>query len=197
MRQEILSRAATKLGNPDPDEFWAETLKTFKPGNQKGLHWCGAYALWALRPYCKRMWRLGLGFLELPPVFPKVPLISAQPADILYWDAPYQHHAIFERLDGAYICSIDGNQGAPETCRRKRRLLVPTDYVQRALNTFKPPAGPLKDDGIPGPKTRAALAWFQTQAGLPANSEPDSATIKALGLKPTVIVYSIAQLGGA
>ncbi len=196
MRQAVLDRAATKIGNPDPDEFWKEVLTTFKPGAQRGLAWCGAFALWALRPVCKRMWKLGLGFLSTPPAFKQIPVSQAKPGDVAYWHSPFQHHAIVERVEGAYIYTIDGNQGAPQTCKRKQRLLVPTDYVQRALNTFNPPGPPLKDDGIAGPKTRAALVWFQGFAGLPQTGEPDYQTIRALNLTPTVAIFSIASLVG-
>lgn len=186
-RQAILDRASTMIGSPDPDMFWAEVLPGYRQGGQKGLAWCGAFALWALRPVTSRMWKLGYGFLNVPPALPhiEVPLM----ADVAYFDRPFQHHAIVERIDGECLITVDGNQGPPSTVRRKVRKLVPTDYVQRALNTH---GANLKDDGDPGPLTRGAIAGFQRANGLQPNSLADMPTLKALGLRPTAVFFSIA-----
>jgi peptidoglycan hydrolase-like protein with peptidoglycan-binding domain len=84
---------------------------------------------------------------------------------------------------------VDGNQGAPQTVRAKARKLVPTDAVQRALTAH---GYPLKDDGVAGPKTLQAIKDFQFAMG-PAYTSGvvDLPTIKALGLKPTAIFFSI------
>lgn len=191
-RQDVLNRAASKIGSPDPDEFWKEVLATFKPGGQRGLAWCGAFALWALRPVTTRMWRLGLGFLSVPPALPQIE--NPEPADVAYFDRPFQHHALVEKIEGEILHTIDGNQGPPSTVKRKQRFLVPVDYVQRALNTHLAHWSTLlKDDNDMGPKTRAALSAFQVVSGLTPNGLADMPTIKALGLKPTAIFFSIAR----
>ena len=187
-RQAILDRATSKIGNPDPDIFWAEVLPGYRQGGQKGLAWCGAFALWSLRPVTSRMWQLGRGFLMVAPALPRieVPLMG----DVAYFDRPFQHHAIVEAVNGEDLITIDGNQGPPSTVRRKTRKLVPTDYVQRALNTH---GADLKDDGVPGPLTRTAIRAFQTANGLQPTGLACMPTLKALGLKPTAVFFSIAQ----
>lgn len=192
-RQKILDKAVSQIGNPDPDIFWRVVLATFRPGGQKGMAWCGGFALWVLHMcgVTTRMWKIGFGFLLVPPGLPRTN--NPEAGDIAYFDRPFQHHALVDSISGETLYTVDGNQGAPNTVRRKERLLVPRDAVQRALNTFDPPAGKLKDDGVMGPKSRAALAWFQSvylpdgQTGL-----VDLPTVRALGLKPTAIFFSIA-----
>lgn len=195
-RQAVLDRAASMIGNPDPDTFWKVVLPSFKPGAQRGLAWCGGFALWAWTPEgINRKWKLGSGFLSTSPAFPQIPLTKAQPADVAYWHTPYQHHALFVSLQGETIHTIDGNQGAPNTVRAKARNLVPFDQVQRALNTHMAKGSTLlKDDGVAGPKTRAAIKAFQAKAGLEENSLADFPTIKALGLTPTVVIFSLARV---
>ncbi len=195
-RQAVLDRATSMIGNPDPDTFWKVVLPSFKPGAQRGLAWCGGFALWAWTPEgINRKWKLGSGFLSTPPAFPQVPVTKAEPADVCYWHMPYQHHALFVSLQGDTIFTIDGNQGAPQTVRAKARKLVPVDQVQRALNAHMAKGSALlKDDGISGPKTVAATKAFQLRAGLEDNGLADYPTIKALGLNPSVIVFSLARV---
>lgn len=188
-RQLVLDKATSQIGNPAPDTYWADVLAAYRPGGQKGLAWCGAFALWCLRQagVTTRLWRLGLGFLSVAPALKQT--LDPKTGDVAYFDRPFQHHAIVDRIEGDTLYTVDGNQGAPQTVRAKARRLVPVDAVQRALTTH---GHPLKDDNDLGPKTLAALKAFQFAMG-PAftSGVVDLATIKALGLKPTAIFFSI------
>jgi lysozyme family protein len=53
-------------------------------------------------------------------------------------------------------------------------------HVQESLNKLGVTIPPLVQDGINGPKTKAAIAQFQTQQGLTASGLPDAVTIAAL-----------------
>src|SRR4051812_15078628 len=138
-RQIVLDKATSQIGNQLPDKYWADVLPSYRPGAQKGLAWCGAFALWCLRQagVCTRMWRLGLGFLSVAPALKQT--LDPQTGDVAYFDRPYQHHAIVDRVEGDTLYTVDGNQGPPSNVRAKARRLVPVDYVQRALNTFDLP----------------------------------------------------------
>lgn len=56
--------------------------------------------------------------------------------------------------------------------------------LQRALRDRGRDPGPV--DGVPGPRTRAALAAFQADAGLPATGLADRATLARLALRPAL-----------
>jgi hypothetical protein len=190
-RQLVYDTAISFVGNPSPDIFWKDALPGYLPGAQKGLAWCGVFNLHCLRQagLTTRKWRLSYGFLYIPPALPRTS--DPQMGDTAYFDYPFQHHAIVEKVTGESLFTVDGNQGAPQTVRRKERALVPRDYVQRALNTHLSPANQLKDDGILGPKSRAAIVDFQKSQGLPLSALADMPTLKALGLRPTAIFFSI------
>jgi hypothetical protein len=190
-RQLILDTATSLIGNPNPDMFWKDALPGYLPGAQKGLAWCGVFNLYCLRQagVTTRKWKLGYGFLSVAPALPQT--ADPQMGDTAYFHTPFQHHAIIDRIEGETLYTVDGNQGAPQTVRRKERPLVPRNYVQRALNTHLPHDKALKDDGILGPKSRAALVDFQKSQGLQLTALADVPTLKALGLKPTAIFFSI------
>lgn len=188
-RQTILEKAVSQIGNPSPDTYWADVLASFRPGGQKGLAWCGAFALWCLRQagVTTRLWRIGLGFLSVPPALKQT--LIPETGDIAYFDRPFQHHAIVDKIVGDTLYTVDGNQGAPQTVRAKARKLVPVDALQRALTAH---GFELKDDGVMGPKTQQAVKDFQFAIG-PGHTSgvADLATIKALGLRPSAVFYSI------
>lgn len=143
-RQLVVIAAASRLGDPVSDEFWAGT-----PGPPFPRHWCGAFALWALREagVTQASWIVEKGFLY--------PLrlrqtSSPKPGDIAYFHK-YQHHAVVEsvasgllkhnrkdgdravgelgsqggssrRPGGAAVVTIDGNSGSEPGGRVVRHL---------------------------------------------------------------------------
>ena len=86
----------------------------------KTKEWCGCFALWCLRQagLAKDIhWHDGLGFLG-----PAKLHTTRTPSrgDIGYVSSPFQHHFVFDRIDGdGWVHSVDGNQ--PDV-REKRRV---------------------------------------------------------------------------
>lgn len=58
--------------------------------------------------------------------------------------------------------------------------LATTLGVQQALNRLVPGVAPLVEDGIAGPKTKAAIATWQNGHGLPADGIAGAATVRSL-----------------
>lgn len=211
MRQDVVSKAAELIGNPDTDPIWKDVLSPHDYQPHIRLAWCGAFALNRLHAAGLGQdvkWIFGKGFLGRLPKTDR-----PQPGDIAYFDKPYQHHAIVESVDGETLHTIDGNQGhGPDhllgtdqgtTVRRVQRHLSAGAYysiapwlhdtepapppsiaeVQHALNIAMPPGNTLLVvDGELSPETRTALYWFQRLKGLPITGEIDAATLGGLGL---------------
>jgi hypothetical protein len=132
-RQAVCELAASQEGVIGADRYWREVLGPKWQGPYP-RHWCGAFALWALRQTlgCDCMWEIdGItnnkkrsGFL-----WQLRPATDPQPGDICYSDLPYQHHAVLlaigEQDNGKrFTISQDGNQGAaPGKCLRIYRKL--------------------------------------------------------------------------
>jgi hypothetical protein len=75
----------------------------------KKVEWCGGFTLWCLHQagVAKDVfWKDGLGYLEVKRL-PKTR--DPKPGDIAYFPAPYQHHAIVEKLANDGLYTIDGN----------------------------------------------------------------------------------------
>ncbi len=90
-------------------------------------------------------------------------------------------------LAGASVSSAaDTSKAAPEKAamvQTTAKKLTPNDQtmaVQKALNKegYK-----LKDDGLMGKHTRAAIEAFQKKNGLAQTGHPDAETLAKLGLK--------------
>lgn len=79
---------------------------------------------------------------------------------------------------GAGISGAAPTSPAPVPNAQSARVkLAPTQIrvLQRALG--------VTEDGILGPQSRAALRRFERSHGLPADGQPDRATLRALGIK--------------
>jgi hypothetical protein len=204
-REKIVEAAAEMIGNPDTDPIWKDVLAEhdYQPGIK--LAWCGAFALSRLHAAGHALgvkWRFGKGFLGMLKT-----VAVPEPGDIAYYDQPYQHHALVERVEGDTLHTIDGNQGhGPDhllgtlsgtTVRRVQRQLSHGVYysvsawlhasiaeIQHRLNDLRAKSGDslLTVNGTLDDPTRTALYWFQRTAGLPVTGDPDEATIKGLGL---------------
>jgi hypothetical protein len=72
-------------------------------------HWCGGFTLWCLRQAGLARdthWKDGLGYLEVK----RLPRTrDPKPGDVAYFHAPFQHHALVERLANEALYTIDGN----------------------------------------------------------------------------------------
>ena len=105
-------------------------------------------------------------------------------------------HGVPQGYVAAYIwwslAAAQGNETAREnlgfvanrmtsTQIAKAQWLAQTYRIQRLLKVMGYNPGPV--NGIMGEKTRAAIQQFQRDKGLPANGEPDDATLKAMNLK--------------
>ena len=106
-RAAVLDVAALNLGVTDPDPFWRECLGQVP---MKRLAWCGVFALYCLHKAvgCTWPWVIGSGFL-----FRLAQTKDPQPGDVAYFDQPYQHHALVQRVEDDTIYLIQGNYGTP------------------------------------------------------------------------------------
>lgn len=113
VRARLLEIAHVELNNANPREYWQDTLGTWAADHSKGYHWCGVFCLWCLRrvELCDWTWSIAKdkpGFLfRLPRT------TTPEPGDIAYFDAPYQHHALVQRVEGDRLYVIQGNYGTP------------------------------------------------------------------------------------
>lgn len=171
-RQTIVEIAAGQIGNPDTDVIWRDVLATkdYQPKITKA--WCGAFALRCLHQAGVALaikWKWGLGFLEVNRL-PKVK--HPEPGDIAYYDQPFQHHAIVERVDGDTLHTIDGNQG-PGLDRLTGKLGTTVRRVQRPLTKgiYYSIAGLLpKTEPAPPPVASTAEVQHALNSALAASS---------------------------
>lgn len=122
-RERILEVAKGELGSKDAEGYWADVL----PGATtypEGM-WCGAFVLWVLREagVTDRTWKLGSGFLlsgqgGSQKNFPLTK--TPQPGDVAYFDQPFQHHAIVERVEGDRVHLIAGNTPTRDVARQTK-----------------------------------------------------------------------------
>ena len=109
-RQKVVKIAKSQVGPQNPDKYWAVVAPSLM-GNPTGIAWCGGFALWALRQagLTNAMWPIGSGISQILPS-----TTNPQPGDVAYFNAPYQHHAIVDHIDGTTLYTIDGNQSPGE-----------------------------------------------------------------------------------
>lgn len=117
-RKKVVSIARGEIGPQNPDKYWAEVQPALM-GNPTGIAWCGGNALWVLHKagLTDIMWEIGKGFAakHLPTTR------DPKPGDIAYFDQPFQHHAIVEKVEGDSLYTIDGNQSPGEQVLPKIR----------------------------------------------------------------------------
>ncbi len=131
--RETFCRIVTQeIGKPTQErlrEYHSSALG--RPWVGKFAEWCGLFALWGLHESGIALgvkWKLGGGFCEeqrLARV--KLP----EPGDIVYYDRPFQHHAVVVAVDTetGTFSSCDGNQAADSvTLRTKIPLSKPTCF---------------------------------------------------------------------
>lgn len=115
-RAAVVDRVTAEIGKSDATKYWREALQSGPPFPP---HWCGAFALWALRTegLCDWYWQIGKGFLwRLPRTR------DPKPGDMGYQDQPFQHHFVVAEVGRQTFTSVDGNQGNPGVQERNRKL---------------------------------------------------------------------------
>lgn len=127
LRSVVVLAAAAEIGPGRIDEYWRACNV---PGPPYPKHWCGAFALWAIKQAGLALdvsWVIGKGFASALPI-----TRSPLPGDVAYLDQPWQHHAIVERLDSDTLTTIDGNQ--PDVRRKIRPR--PRDMVFYSIQPY-------------------------------------------------------------
>lgn len=142
IRQRIVARALSEVGDARPDMYWAEVCPDFV-GKPHSIAWCGGFALWCYVqevPACAAWtWKPGVGFVfrygmrivSLP-----------EPGDLVYWEhlsgRKIDHYAIVRDVKDGIVYSIDGNQGiAPrERVEERDRSIVHTKPVFFSIGAF-------------------------------------------------------------
>jgi hypothetical protein len=118
-RQRIVEIARAEIGpsgkgSSKVTAYWREVGQPSWTDAQvaayaKKVEWCGGFTLWCLHQagVAKNVfWKDGLGYLEVKRL-PKVR--EPKPGDVAYFNAPFQHHAVVERLANDGLHTIDGN----------------------------------------------------------------------------------------
>ena len=109
-RAAILDVAALHLGVTDPSPFW---LEAFGSVPAKHYAWCGVFALFCLRQATDCTWLWSVASQKSGFLFRLNHITDPQPGDVAYFDQPYQHHALVQRVDGDRLYLIQGNYGTP------------------------------------------------------------------------------------
>ncbi len=155
-RQRVLYYARREIGLGRPAVYWREVLRNPFPPYPK--HWCGALVLWCLKQAKLEAardlkWVVGWGFLGDPATRNwRLPLTREsnppKPGDVVYFDKPFQHHALLVALDPIEpiekngfthpawkLVTIDGNQ--PD-CRERERVHVPSLRQGATIRSISP-----------------------------------------------------------
>lgn len=120
-RLTIVRAAIDERDNTDPTKYWRAVL----PANWKGPfppHWCGAFALWAIKQGGQNTWLWGIpGITSIRGEFGFLYRLrqtgDPKPGDIAYKNKPYQHHAVVTAVDGDMVVTADGNSGSGKPTR--------------------------------------------------------------------------------
>ncbi len=169
-RALFVKSCAGHVGQDVPTLYWREVLHAGWRGPYP-KHWCGAFALAHLRWVGLTSWLWEIpditpggrvdgqpvsGFISrLAPKFMQVSRAEIEPGDVCYLDAPYQHHAVVERVENGIVYTIDGNQGSGRTfvARREHRA-NDRRWLHYSIKTLLP-AMPVHLDLEPAASTHA------------------------------------------
>lgn len=123
------------------DGYWADVMHQSELAPHP-KEWCGALALHSLHAAGvgnELTWRFQTatdkrsGFL-----WALTRTEDPKPGDIGYIDQPFQHHFIVERVEGALLDCIDGNQTAEEPIKRVERKLGARGVVYFSIASLLP-----------------------------------------------------------
>lgn len=130
-RALFLETARADLGpDKDPDVYWREAGEPRLVGSK--ADWCGGWVLAMLHRAglaLELSWKMGIGFFSKLPIT-KRPL----PGDLVFFEQTdpdpekEQHQAIFVRIDGDRVHTLDGNQDNNGTKERDRPLSSVTAF---------------------------------------------------------------------
>jgi hypothetical protein len=109
-RAAILDVAALHLGVTDPSPFWADAFGSVPA---KHYAWCGVFALFCLRQAVGCTWLWSVASQKSGFLFRLNRTTDPQPGDVAYFDQPYQHHALVQKVEGDRLYLIQGNYGTP------------------------------------------------------------------------------------
>jgi hypothetical protein len=96
-RKRVVDAARSQVGKADLDLYFADAAPQYVHQHPE---WCGIFALWCLHQAGlakNKIWKTGLGFLEVPPALPKTH--DPQPGDIAYY-SKFQHQAVVLKNNG-------------------------------------------------------------------------------------------------
>jgi hypothetical protein len=124
-RQRVVAMALREVGTYDPSKYWLDAYG-YVPDSK--YSWCGVFALWVLRQVglVDWKWRTGKGFIYEDGIA-RLPITeSPDSGDVAYYDQPYQHYAIVERVIGDRVSIIAGN--TPNVSTSQVQLSKATAY---------------------------------------------------------------------
>lgn len=116
-RTRVVRTALAELG-ANSWEKYTDGITAAHPGRR--VAWCGIFALWVLHQCALArdwQWVYGKGFLSRLPR-----TRSPKPGDMVYFDQPFQHHAILVSLNGGMVHTVDGNQAGDCVAERTRPI---------------------------------------------------------------------------
>jgi hypothetical protein len=118
-RLRVVRAAVGELGSTDAQKYVRDAL-----GREADLEWCGLFALWALHRAGLALdwkWEIGDGFLYR---LPQIRAAQVKPGDMIYFDRPYQHHAIVESINHklGLMSTLNGNGGGGAVTRVVRPI---------------------------------------------------------------------------
>lgn len=135
-RDLVTLTAGLEVGETDPAKYWRDAYGSVPSSKYS---WCGVFALWVLRRALNVTWRwiAGVGFIYADDSgkrtdVPRLPVVSVpEPGDVAYYDQPYQHYAIVERVNNDGTATlIAGN--TPNVSRYEEPLSKATAYYSIA-----------------------------------------------------------------
>jgi hypothetical protein len=125
-RDQVARAAASQVGLSDPRPYIEDALGE---STTDDFEWCGMFALWAIHQAGLLpgvLWKIGEGFAS--EYLKQIPASELAAGDVVYWDQPYQHHAVVEWVDHArgLMSTINGN-GAGGAVTRVVRSIAGAD----------------------------------------------------------------------
>ncbi|HUX77938.1 MAG TPA: hypothetical protein VMY40_15000 [Anaerolineae bacterium] len=128
-RQQVAAHAAGEVNKTDPRPYVEDALGHPSDWDR---NWCGMFALWAYHQAGLLLdvhWKTdGSGFVggNLRPIVPS----QLQAGDLIYFDQPYQHHALVEWVNHAtgMMSTINGNGAGGAVTRVVRPIADADNY---------------------------------------------------------------------
>ena len=127
-RAQVAAAAASQVGKTDARPYIEDALGQ---SSSDDFEWCGMFALWALHQaglLPDVFWEIGTGFASQH--LRQIVSSKLGPGDVVYWDQPYQHHAVVEWVDHArgLMSTINGNGSGGAVTRVVRPIAGADGY---------------------------------------------------------------------